>query len=97
MAGCNGIVPVHAVVGGVGDGENWASLLTMLVTKDRDNFFFAFNRRFVVGSAIVIRFRDEDQGMVTVDCVIGAIVNRGDWFEVHAVRCDCTELLKIAA
>lgn len=91
MAGCNEIVPLWGVVAGGSGPASWASLLTVFATTGRESFFFASASPLGVGLPLWIRYRDEVQGMVTVDCVIGSTIDRGEWFEIHAVRCDCVE------
>lgn len=96
MAGCDEIVPLWGVVGGFG-AEGWASLLTLFATTVRESFFFASEKPLQVGLSLWVRYRDEGRGMVTVDCVVGSMINRGEWFEIHVVRCDCAENEEYAA
>ena len=89
MAGLGEVVPLCGVVGASGVGvENWASLLTLMATSDREIFFFAFDRPLTLGLSTWVRYRVEDYGMVTVDCFVSSVTERGGWFEIGLVRCE---------
>ena len=88
LAGCGGVAPIYAVVaGGLGAGS-WVSLLTALATSDRKNFYFGFDRRLRPGMQTLLRYRDEKLGMISVDCIVGSVVEHVGWFEVHVIKQD---------
>ena len=98
MPGFGEVVPLCGVVGADAGVESWASLLTLMATSDREIFFFAFDRPLILGSAVWVRYRAEDHGMVTVDCFVSSVTDRRGWFEIGLVRCEVeVEDLALAA
>jgi hypothetical protein len=88
LAGCGGFVPMWIVVATSGrEACVSATLLTALVSTDRVNFFFAFEAGgFRVGETLSIRYRDEGSGLLTITGVVGSVVARPGWNEIHVVR-----------